>query len=652
MGTISRCDDFQLRYPDCEGYNPAEADRGGIVSNDIGEAPVPCDYFGGVYDYIKKMLMEEDDLDHRPCMFQDCSALQAAEKYFFDALCDQPSPPPQHDHTVASASSFHPPSFLFDSHAQFAAGAGASSTISCDFTWLENNGSFQVVESLDQDSGNFQALATDVQAPADQNGRVKKTRGRGDDGECGEERGSKQMAGYAEESIQMEKYDKSLLCPKMNPRFYDDCPPGLYEDSGSSSSDSDVEMKKQYRKTKEVKRGRPKGSKKNRKVSEVVDLRSLLTRCAEAVSSFNMAAGESLLKQIRKHSSPYGDANERLAHCFANALEARMTGTGSALYTASAARRIPASELLKSYQSYVTSCPFKRMSNIFANKSIAKNAKDSMKIHIIDFGIFYGFQWPCIIHGLSLKPGGPPTLKITGIDYPQPGFKPAERVEQTGRRLADFCKRFNVSFEYNAIAKKWEDIKLEDLNIERDETVVVNCLYRLRHVSEEYSATAGASSPSPRDAVLSFVKKINPALFVHGVVNGSYNAAFFGTRFKEAVFHYSSLFDMMEATLPREDEDRLLYEREVFGRDVMNVIACEGAERVERPESYKQWQVRNQRAGLVQVPLAREIVAEVKAKVRSDYHSDFMVEEDSGWLLQGWKGRVMYALSCWKPLPG
>lgn len=633
MGTISGYDDFQLQYySDSGGYNiPSEEGRGGIVSDDNGGAPVPCDYFDGVFDYIKKMLMEEDDLDHRPCMFQDCSALQAAEKYFFDALSYQPSPPPQHDHTVASKS-ISPPS------SQFAAGGGSSapSTISCDFTWLEDNGSFQVVESLGQDSRNFQALA-DV---GDQNGRVKKTHGRGDDGECGEERGSKQMAGYAEESIQMEKYDKSLLCPKMNPRFYDDSPPGLYEDSGSSSSDSDVEMMKQYRKSKEVKRGRPKGSKKNRKVSEVVDLPSLLTRCAEAVSSFNMAAGENLLKQIRKHSSLYGDANERLSHCFANALEARMTGTGSALYTASASRRIPASELLKSYQSYVTSCPFKRMSNIFANKFIAKNAKDSMKIHIIDFGILYGFQWPCIIHGLSLKPGGPPTLKITGIDYPQPGFKPAERIEQTGRRLADFCKRFNVSFEYNAIAKKWEDIKLEDLNMERDETVVVNCLYRLRHVSEE-----------SRDAVLSFVKKINPEVFVHGVVNGSYNAAFFGTRFKEAVFHYSSLFDMMEATVPREDEERLLYEREVFGRDAMNVIACEGAERVERPESYKQWQVRNQRAGLLQLPLAREIVAEVKAKVRSDYHPDFMVEEDSGWLLQGWKGRVMYALSCWKPLP-
>ncbi|KAK4492061.1 hypothetical protein RD792_002855 [Penstemon davidsonii] len=108
---------------------------------------------------------------------------------------------------------------------------------------------------------------------------------------------------------------------------------------------------------------------------------------------------------------------------------------------------------------------------------------------------------------------------------------------------------------------------------------------------------------------------------------------------------------MVEATLPREDQDRLLYEREVFGRDVMNVIACEGLERVERPETYKQWMVRNQRAGFRQRVLDQEVMKEVKVKVMKGYHKDFLLDEDSNWMLQGWKGRVMYALSFWEPVP-
>ncbi|KAK4440889.1 Scarecrow-like protein 14 [Sesamum alatum] len=667
MGTLSG---------DCR-FSGVPGIRTGSSQGDLNdeEAPVvACDYFGGVYEYIKQMLMEEDDLEHRPCMFQDCSALQAAEKYFYDALSDKCSAPlnssmnPQvfavNNQAVVSsdlsrsASGFAPWSVLH-SHGE-GVFVGGPSAFSCHYDGLEDAAErcFQVLNSgagtrpsqeTYRPSGLMNVEPTEMNVRVlkgegrggqgnfpDRDSRSKKARDRVDQGDCEQERSSKQLAGYAEDSVQMENFDKSLLCQKMNPGFYE-------TPAEESSSDSDENMK-QYRKTTEVKRGRPKGSKKNRKVKEVVDLSSLLTRCAEAVSGFNNKTGEELLRQIRQHSSPYGDANERLAHYFANALEARMTGTGSALYTAFALRRIPAIELLKSYQTYVTGCPFKRMSNIFANKSIARCAREATRIHIIDFGILYGFQWPCIIQGLSLMPGGAPRLRITGIDFPQPGFKPEERVDQTGRRLMNYCERFNVPFQYNAIAKRWDDISIEDLKIERDEMLVVNCLYRLRHVPDE---SAGVNSP--RDAVLKFIKKLNPDLFVHGIVNGTYNAPFFATRFREALYHYTSLFDMMEATIPREDPDRLLYEREMFGRDVMNVVACEGSERIERPETYKQWQVRNQRAGFRQLPLNKEIMKEIKTKVKRDYHNDFLLDEDSNWMLQGWRGRVMYALSCWKP---
>jgi len=118
---------------------------------------------------------------------------------------------------------------------------------------------------------------------------------------------------------------------------------------------------------------------------------------------------------------------------------------------------------------------------------------------------------------------------------------------------------------------------------------------------------------------------------------------------REALFHYSALFDMLETLVPREDRERMVIEKEIFGREALNVIACEGWERMERPETYKQWQVRNLRAGFAQLPMDRDIVKKAVDKVRSSYHKDFVIDEDSRWLLQGWKGRIIYALSCWKP---
>jgi hypothetical protein len=79
----------------------------------------------------------------------------------------------------------------------------------------------------------------------------------------------------------------------------------------------------------------------------------------------------------------------------------------------------------------------------------------------------------------------------------------------------------------------------------------------------------------------------------------------------------------------------------------MNIIACEGADRVERTQHYKDWQVRNQRAGLKQLPLDPDIISVLKAQVKKRNQKNFMINEDHQWLLQGWKGRVLSAISIW-----
>uniref|UniRef100_A0A0V0I184 Putative ovule protein n=1 Tax=Solanum chacoense TaxID=4108 RepID=A0A0V0I184_SOLCH len=102
---------------------------------------------------------------------------------------------------------------------------------------------------------------------------------------------------------------------------------------------------------------------------------------------------------------------------------------------------------------------------------------------------------------------------------------------------------------------------------------------------------------------------------------------------------------------PGSFRKEMLIEREIFGREALNVIACEGWERVERPETYKQWQARIMGARFTQIPFDREeFVNKAIQKVRLGYHRDFVIDEDSQWLLLGWKGRTIYALSCWKPV--
>ncbi|KAF3784746.1 Scarecrow-like protein 9 [Nymphaea thermarum] len=401
---------------------------------------------------------------------------------------------------------------------------------------------------------------------------------------------------------------------------------------------------------KNVQNGHSKGSSgtksrgKRQGKREVVDLRALLIHCAQAVATDDLRSANELLRQIRQHSSPYGDGTQRLAHCFAESLEARLSGTGGNIYYNLKTKRNSAASILKAHQLYLAACPFKRISHYLSNQTTLNVAENATKLHIIDFGILYGFQWPSFIQRLSARPGGPPRLRITGIDFPQPGFKPAERIEETGCRLSEYARMFNVPFQYKAIASKWENVEIEDLDLDDGEVLVVNCLYRMRNLPDETVFV-----DCPRDIVLNKIRKMNPKVFILGIINGAYSAPFFTTRFREALFQYSAFFDMLETNTPRDHPERILIEREIFGREVLNIVACEGSDRIERPEVYKQWQVRNQRAGFVQLPLNQDIMQKSREKVKHIYHKDFMVDEDSQWLLQGWKGRILQALSTWVP---
>eukprot|EP00268_Persea_americana_P068338 TRINITY_DN950_c0_g1_i1.p1 TRINITY_DN950_c0_g1~~TRINITY_DN950_c0_g1_i1.p1 ORF type:complete len:763 (-),score=180.61 TRINITY_DN950_c0_g1_i1:955-3243(-) len=457
-----------------------------------------------------------------------------------------------------------------------------------------------------------------------------------DDFELEGGRSNKQTAVFHEETVRSEMFDMVLLCGEGK--------------CGSALADLQEALQNQVSKNSQNEQskgsnggGRSRGKKQGKR--EVVDLRNLLIQCAQAVAANDWRSGSELLKQIRQHSSPSGDGSQRLAYYFAEGLEARLAGTGSQIYIERTLKRRTAADILKAYYLFLAACPFKRVSYFFANQTILDTVENATRLHIVDFGINYGFQWPCLLQRLGGRSGGPPKVRMTGIDLPQSGFRPAERVEETGRRLADYAQTFNVPFEYVSIAcSKWETIQVEDLKIEKDEVLVVNCSYQLHRLADET-----VTLESPRDLVLKTINKMNPDVFIHGIVNGSYNSPFFITRFREALFHWSAVFDMVETNVPREQPERTLIERDLFGGEAMNIIACEGTERVERPETYKQWKVRTMRAGFLQLPLNQEIIKKARDKVRSSYHKDFVIDENSQWLLQGWKGRIVYALSTWKP---
>ncbi|PHT37946.1 hypothetical protein CQW23_21519 [Capsicum baccatum] len=662
------------------------------------------DFSDAVLSYINRMLMEED-MEDKTDMLQESLELQAKEKSFYEALGKKYPPSPEQNVFTDRNSYFTGSVYSSTSNTGDSSGYLADN-ISTEYnsSYVENLSnrdtsyssvcssnsgntivdgflespvsSFHILNIYDESQSilNFrkgveeaskflptsykllnsvdindlpprdpkgEAGFVDAQVKEKDEGETSTTEARGKknplrgDNIIEEERSSKQAAVFTESTLRSEEFDIVLLNSMGKGG---EALEAYRQDLRNAKSKNTLQMPKGS------KGGKGRG-KKQGGTKEVIDLRTLLINCAQAVAADDSRVAYELLKLIRQHSSPFGDGNQRLAHCFADGLEARLAGTGSQIYKALVNKRTSAADLLKAYHLYLASSPFRKISSFASNKTIMIKAENATRVHVIDFGILYGFQWPTFIQRIAEREGGPPKLRITGIEFPQPGFRPAERIEETGRRLADYARSFNVPFEYHAIAKKWETITVEDLKLDKDEFLAVNCLYRFKNLHDETIAV-----DSSRTIVLNLIRKINPDIFVHAIVNGAYSSPFFVTRFREALFHFSALFDMLETIVPREIPERGLIEREIFGREALNVIACEGWERVERPETYKQWQARILGARFTQIPFDREeFLNKAVEKVRL-YHRDFLIDEDSQWLLLGWKGRTIFALSCWKPV--
>ncbi|KAF4377529.1 hypothetical protein F8388_025020 [Cannabis sativa] len=683
---------FHYPQPD---LTPAIENTISTLSHDVN-SPEDCDFSDTVLQYISQMLMEEEDHEDKTSIVEESSDLRAAEKSFYEVLGKKYPPSPEQNHVFQNGesleenfttssnnyvhSSCYSNEYLVDnplyqnldnytsqlhcipefgvSQSSYSSSNSAissldglldspnSTIIQAPDLCSENRSMWQFRKGVEEASrflptqndlvGSVEAnelLAlvpskfgtSEVSVKSNDECSPGSSRGRkhpySDVEDLEDERSSKQAAIYIESTLRSKMFDLVLLCSLGDG----------HEHLTSFRADLQSDLTKSMQQTGQIKGlsgGKSRGKRQVKK-KEVVDLRSLLIQCAQAVAADDHRSANELLKQVRQHSSPFGDGSQRLASCFADGLEARLAGTGSQIYKGLVNKRTSAADILKAYRLYLAACPFRKISNFTSNRTILDTAAKATSVHVIDFGILYGFQWPTLIQRLSMREGGPPKLRITGIEFPQPGFRPAERVDETGRRLKAYAETFNVTFDYHAIAKKWETITLEELKIDKNDFLVVNCLYRGKNLPDE-SVTA----ESARNRVLDLIKRIKPDLFIHGITNGAYNAPFFVTRFREALFHFSALFDMLELIVPRWEPERMLIEKEIFGREALNVIACEGCERVERPETYKQWQIRIMRSGFVQQPLSRYVMKRAAEKVKTTYHRDFIIDEDNDFFVR------------------
>ncbi|KAG8634760.1 hypothetical protein MANES_17G080200v8 [Manihot esculenta] len=358
----------------------------------------------------------------------------------------------------------------------------------------------------------------------------------------------------------------------------------------------------------------------------------LLMACAEAVQENNIPIAEALVKQIGFLAFSQAGAMRKVAAYFAEALARRIYR----LYPQSPMDH-SLTDILQMH--FYETGPYLKFAHFTANQAILEAFEGKKRVHVIDFSMNQGMQWPALLQALALRPGGPPAFRLTGIG--PPSHDNSDHLQEVGLKLAQLAETIHVEFEYRGfVANSLADLDASMLELRPSEfeSVAVNSVFELHEL---------LARPGAIEKVLSVVKQMKPEIVTIVEQEANHNGPVFLDRFTESLHYYSTMFDSLEGSVSSQDK---VMSEVYLGKQICNVVACEGADRVERHETLNQWRTRLGSSGFVPVHLGSNAFKQASMLLALFAGGDgYRVEENNGCLMLGWHTRPLIATSAWRP---
>ncbi|CAL1401153.1 unnamed protein product [Linum trigynum] len=307
------------------------------------------------------------------------------------------------------------------------------------------------------------------------------------------------------------------------------------------------------------------------------ELVSLLTSCVEAIGAKNIAGVNHFISKLGELASPRGNSISRLSAYYTEALSLRVTRIWPHIFHLNIPRDLERVEddsgtglrLLNQVS------PIPKFVHFTANEILLKAFEGKDRVHIIDFDIKQGLQWPSLFQSLASRGNRPSHVRLTGV-----GESKME-LNETGDRLAGFAEALNLPFEFHPVVDRLEDVRLWMLHVKEGETVAVNCLFQMHKTLYDTSGVA------MRD-FLGLLKSTNPVTVVMAEQEAEHNGLSLESRVCNSLKYYSAVFDSIDSGLPLESPVRMKVE-EMFAKEIRNIVACEGIDRLERHEKFGKW---------------------------------------------------------------
>ncbi|XP_026383345.1 DELLA protein RGL1-like [Papaver somniferum] len=368
-----------------------------------------------------------------------------------------------------------------------------------------------------------------------------------------------------------------------------------------------------------------------------LQLLHLLLACAEAAAKKDYIVAKVYLGQLNRIVNPLGDSMQRVACCFTEALSERLSAITTANPNSTDQKNdtplpdLNSLDTIRTYQVVYQACPYLKFAHFTANQAIFEAFEGEERVHVVDFDILQGYQWPSFMQALAARQGGAPFLRLTGI-----GSSPTS-LGETGLYLTEIARSLKIPFEFEAVSEPLEEVNPHIFQRRLGEALAVNSINVLHRVSGNSLAN-----------LLGVIHDQTPEILILVEQEASHNGPYFLGRFLEALHYYSAIFDSMEATFLSNSEDRAKVEKYIYAPEIRNIVASDGPDRVERHEKIEKWRKVMEGKGFKGIPLSENAVTQANLLLGLYSCDGYRLTDDKGCLMLGWQDRPIIAASSWR----